>query len=98
MSHSSGVNGNVNDSDDCSLLTPAFKPDCAPQGILGGQNLNDHQEMKMLSVWCDGHVKSENWPYFKRKPIKPGSSIWTKVCKLLFIFYSFWQILHLTEG
>lgn len=50
MSHSSGVNGNVNDSDVCSLLTQAFKPDCAPQGMLGDRNLNDDQEMKILSV------------------------------------------------
>jgi len=50
MSHSSGVNCNINDSDECSLLAPAFTLGCAPQGMLGDQNLNDHREMKMLHV------------------------------------------------
>lgn len=47
MSHPSGVKGNANDLDECSLVAQTFTLCRAPQGMLHAQNVN---EMKVLNV------------------------------------------------
>lgn len=50
MSHLSGVKGNANDVDECSLVAQTSTLHCAPQDVLHAQNVNDHPEMKVPNV------------------------------------------------